>query len=999
MEILVQNARETTDLILDSRVRDWLRPSDPSVDLISASKLRHSDTGRWFLESARYKWLKKSSGARLWLRGIPGSGKTVLTSRVIEDLRSDLRTDKIAIIYFFFSFSDSSKQKLDHMLRSLIFQLADGMHRSSMEHLMQLFKSNRDGREQPRTTALIKTCSQMMHDLQDVPVVLDALDESVERSDLIQWITSPCNENCKFILTSRSERDIEESLAPWVGSHDTITLEDEAVDADIKAYIHYRLETESRLSRWTTTHGEIVDVLVKKAAGMFRWVHCQIEELTECLDKLAVRRVLQTLPKDLNETYDRILRDIPAARVSNAIKLLQLLTFSKRPLWLEEVVDAIATEPELEPPFDTQNRVLPPEAVVGYCSSLVKVTSIRTDISPTFVQVQLAHFSVQEYLLLNRLENPYHRFFEEKTANARISQICLAYLWIASEASKITSRAAVFPFTMFAAEYWPKHAKIAGESEDVTFRWTSKIFKTRNFRQYWLVRKGIISGRLEGIEPAPALYYASLGGLSRSVRYLLRNRVDPDARGGWYGNALHAASVSGNIQIVQMLLDQGAGVNSEGRVFGSALQAAAQSNHVDVIRLLLDHGADVEGSRSDGLTLLQTAAHEGNVEIVKRLIEHGADVNAATDHSKYGTPLQEASYQGHLDVVRVLLHGGADINVRHKIHGTALKNAVNWDRMAVVEVLLNAGAESTAEDGVLDSALQAACGFKHFPRSPDLRLIQFLLDKGADPNAQNERHDTLLYMACSRGELAVATMLLTHGADPDIQGGKLGTALAAASYKGSMKLVQTLLAHGADVNSQGGWYGNALQSSCYSRSYVLDPGLIQLLLDKGASINAQGGEYGTALCAASSKGRLEIVELLLRQGADVNAPGAKFDCALCAAAYKGHIDVVRALLEHGAVAGTSTNPYDFALQVAIERGNKDIAKLLFEEGALEELTIDRANSRPGLKVRSPKHDTICVRLTMAALSIYFEHVVVSRRIIKRLERCDYSSLGNQEAFI
>lgn len=214
-----------------------------------------------------------------------------------------------------------------------------------------------------------------------------------------------------------------------------------------------------------------------------------------------------------------------------------------------------------------------------------------------------------------------------------------------------------------------------------------------------------------------------------------------------------------------------------------------------------------------------------------------------------------------------------------------------------------------------------------------------------------------------------------------------------------MELVQMLLDHGADVNLQGGWYGNALQSSCCPRSYVIDPALIQLLLDNGADINAQGGDYGTALCAASRRGELRIVKLLLREGADVNAPGVVYDCALCAAAYKGHIDVVRVLLEDGAVAGTPTNLYDFALQDAIEQGNKDIAELLFEEDALEELAIDRANSYPGLKVGSPKHGTIYVRLTMAALSIYFEHVVVSRRIIERFERCNHSSLGNQEAFV
>lgn len=179
--------------------------------------------------------------------------------------------------------------------------------------------------------------------------------------------------------------------------------------------------------------------------------------------KPAVRRMLQTLPDDLNETYDRILQKIPGPRISNAIKLLQLLAFSKRPLRLEEVIDVVATEPDIEPPFDAGDRISPPDAVIGYCSNLVRIIIVqRSKIAYSEVgyktvhreekMVQLAHSSVREYLLLNREKNPYRHLFEEKTANAKISQICLEYLWTASEASKVQSIAAEFPLAAFAAQ-------------------------------------------------------------------------------------------------------------------------------------------------------------------------------------------------------------------------------------------------------------------------------------------------------------------------------------------------------------------------------------------------------------------------------------------------------------------------------------------------------------------------------------------------------------------
>jgi hypothetical protein len=154
------------------------------------------------------------------------------------------------------------------------------------------------------------------------------------------------------------------------------------------------------------------------------------------MDKPAVRQVLRTLPQDLNETYDRILESIPHTRVHNAIKLLQLLVFSKRPLLLKEVVDAVSTEPDVDPPFAFENRIDPPRAIMGYCPSLVRITITHQrgyddgsedeygawseDENETRITVQLAHFSVQEYLLLDRKENPYHKSFADQVANARI---------------------------------------------------------------------------------------------------------------------------------------------------------------------------------------------------------------------------------------------------------------------------------------------------------------------------------------------------------------------------------------------------------------------------------------------------------------------------------------------------------------------------------------------------------------------------------------------------
>jgi hypothetical protein len=103
--------------------------------------------------------------------------------------------------------------------------------------------------------------------------VLDALDECKERYELLRWITSlstSTNQHCKFIPLSRWESDIEDALASWLPPNCAFTLEEEPIDEDLNAYIHYRLEMEHNLKRMKSIHDEITDVLVTKAGGM--WV-------------------------------------------------------------------------------------------------------------------------------------------------------------------------------------------------------------------------------------------------------------------------------------------------------------------------------------------------------------------------------------------------------------------------------------------------------------------------------------------------------------------------------------------------------------------------------------------------------------------------------------------------------------------------------------------------------------------------------------------------------
>ncbi|KAJ7434133.1 hypothetical protein B0H11DRAFT_2296458 [Mycena galericulata] len=207
--------------------------------------------------------------------------------------------------------------------------------------------------------------------------------------------------------------------------------------------------------------------------------------------------------------------------------------------------------------------------------------------------------------------------------------------------------------------------------------------------------------------------------------------------------------------------------------------------------------------------------------------------------------------------------------------------------------------------------------------------VRFLLEKGADVNAEGGQFGSALQAACYRGNTDVVQLLLENGANVNAQGGESGNALQAASVHGNPDVVRLLLEKGADVNAEGGQFGSALQAACYRDN----ADVAQLLLKNGANVNAQSGEYGNALQAASADGNPDVVRLLLEKGADVNAEGGKYGTALQAACWCSHMDTVRLLLQNGANVNAQCGRYGTALQAASADGNPDVVRLLLEKGA------------------------------------------------------------------
>lgn len=249
-----------------ARIKSWLDPPEPSINYNQAREKFHDGTGSWFLRSECYVQWKAKTKQALWLHGIPGCGKTVLSSTVI----ADLKIDGAPVLYFYFDFNDPDKQTFEKLVRSLISQLYQ-QAQGSRKYAEQLYSSCKDGNEQPQTQVLLKTLHSMIDATRGVQIVLDALDECSERKKLLSWLSSPIAHSTNLLFTSRPEQDIDSSLGEWMKEADIVSIQEGPIDEDIRAVVRAQIATDKDLSRWKTsleTCTMIEDKLMEKAKGM-----------------------------------------------------------------------------------------------------------------------------------------------------------------------------------------------------------------------------------------------------------------------------------------------------------------------------------------------------------------------------------------------------------------------------------------------------------------------------------------------------------------------------------------------------------------------------------------------------------------------------------------------------------------------------------------------------------------------------------------------------------
>ncbi|CEL07105.1 Putative Pfs, NACHT and Ankyrin domain protein [Aspergillus calidoustus] len=396
-------------------------------------------------------------------------------------------------------------------------------------------------------------------------IILDALDESITRDDVLRWIkdiVSRSELHVQLLCTSRPEPDFLSHIPQLIEEQNCLPLDKEAVDSDIQSWVTTQLAQRHDFTKKSLSQDLIKEIQGRVgdgADGMFRWAFCQLDSLARCSHEAAMEEALASLPQTLNETYQRMIANIPAELQNDAIRLLQFLVHSKRPVKLAEAKEVIATQIKTKARgFSVKRRLFYETDVLKYCPGLLTV------VQATNKELHLAHFSVKEYL--GEMNG-----FSNATASVSITKTCLTYLTDINGSHKELEEN--FPMARYAAEAWTGHAALAQASSDIVAAIVKFLMEEATFQRWLHLFQADVSWKSNsGSPPGSRLYYACFAGLAQPARTIIHNGADVNAKGGRYGNALQAASIEGHQEVVRLLLDKGADINTQGGEYGTALQ-------------------------------------------------------------------------------------------------------------------------------------------------------------------------------------------------------------------------------------------------------------------------------------------------------------------------------------------------------------------------------------------------------------------------------------------
>ena len=291
----------------------------------------------------------------LWIHGAAASGKSVLSSFIINSLAQTGSCCQ----YFFVRFGDQSKRSLSTLLRFLAFQIAQALPAFRQEILRISAEASRLDIADAQTI-WNRIFKHILFKIQlDFPLfwIVDGLEESDDSSAFVKMISelhlavSPI----RILIASRKTRDLVLSFQKLSKQIHVDTVPYVCSSTDIHCFI----DQELAVAGDKTFHTHVKTQILKRAQGNFLWVHLAVRRINNCHTADDVEQALRKLLSGMEALYDRMAQSV-AVRADESDKklassILTWATCAMRPLTIEEL--SFVLESEVLRPLNLERSV------------------------------------------------------------------------------------------------------------------------------------------------------------------------------------------------------------------------------------------------------------------------------------------------------------------------------------------------------------------------------------------------------------------------------------------------------------------------------------------------------------------------------------------------------------------------------------------------------------------------------------------------------------------
>jgi ankyrin repeat protein len=890
------------------KIRKWLQPTEYMAE--SSEFRRHllsqaPQTGLWICDTEKFKkWHASPSHGSLWIKGVPGAGKSVLAASLVHHLRSQ---EDLPVLFFFFRYILVANRRARSLMQDWLAQLLPHSLRLQASLQPMLECELNDLSDERLWELLLLGLSS----IEKAYCVVDALDEMeidenngfLARMNSLATFRPDC---IKLLMTSRPKQYLQSSLMEASIVH--ISLQDDLVGKDIANFVSYRLQLAVLDKKDAGFLDSLVSTICTRSQGLFLYARLLLDQITPILQQekqVNIESLARSLPIGLEDMYNSmLLQQAEDLKIDTTIQvfLLECACYSSRNLRLNELANFLQ--------FNFPPSLIPgiPKAITRVaCAPLLEIMEDET--------VQVIHHSFTEFLLdreRTTRQGPAVRQFpvlDPSNVHRLLATRCLEYLQSGvlepnpqaprtgkaccgchekekcycedkkhsdSEEIQLSTddyqRARLqHPFLDYAVHNWSYHAS-KYDIEDESFFTSIKSFTAADsdFRR-WLSRVKTRKYLQLAVQTPTLLHIAAFAGLSEFAKHILLEGHAVDSRDVEERTPLLWASSSGHSGIVSTLLEYGAVPDAEDEWGVKSIHLAAKQNSPVLVELLLKAGVDPISPKT-------------------KEFKFGRRLLGGQRMTKGNTAVQDICQHGHTETLLVMIPF-----LRQETLGEVLCETCRYGKFESARVVLDNTNVS------VDSTFTGATALYLASIAPNVDCVRILVERGAEIRQKSEWNPLPRIYGASQRAQSPRTPLqgLVHIWDDN-------------NHPACTQIFQILMRAGADLKEMDTLGETPLLSLFQSRGH---PSMlaVKTLLDAGADASDIYQNGDTILHKYLAKHRdFEMLDLLLAHGADITACDNHGQTVL-----------------HAVIGSFSEQPPECT--------NKDVVEYLLDKGAKSEV--------------------------------------------------------------